>query len=165
GQQGQGQGQQRQNGGGNPNSGGIPRGGVPQGDGARLSADDAQQFSREAQQRLADAEALRRDLARQGVPTKELDNAIESLRQLTNPRALEDARAAADLRSKTIEGFKDFEFGLRRALGGGDSTRVLLERSGDVPPAYKQNVEEYYRSIGRGKVKPVPPPATPKPQP
>jgi hypothetical protein len=99
---------------------------------------------------------LRRDLAKQGVPTKELDNAIESLRQLTNPKTLEDTRAAADLRSKTIEGFKDFEFGLRRRLGGADSTRVLLERSGDVPPAYKQNVEEYYRSIGRGKVKPAP---------
>jgi hypothetical protein len=28
---------------------------------------------------------------------------------------------------------------------------VLLERSGDVPPAYKQHVEEYYRSIGRAK--------------
>jgi hypothetical protein len=28
---------------------------------------------------------------------------------------------------------------------------VLLERSGDVPPAYKQHVEEYYRAIGKGK--------------
>lgn len=156
------------NGGGNPNSSGGPPRGNATGDGARLSPEDAQQFSREALQRLADAEALRRELAKQGVPTKELDNAIESLRQLTNPKTLEDTRAAADLRSKTIEGFKDFEFGLRRALGGGDSTRVLLERSGDVPPAYKQNVEEYYRSIGRGKVKPKPattPPAAPKPKP
>jgi hypothetical protein len=153
-------------GGGNPNSGGPPRGGALQGNGARLSPDDAEQFSREAQQRLADAEALRRDLAKQGAPTTELDKAIADLRQMTVAKTLEDTRAAADLRAKTIEGFKDFEFGLRRALGQGDSTRVLLERSGDVPPAYKQNVEEYYRSIGRGKAKPkpdVPPPATPKP--
>lgn len=63
---------------------------------------------------------------------------------------LEDTRAAADLRTKVIDGFKDFEFGLRRKLGEGDSTRVLLERSGDVPAAYKQHVEEYYRSIGKG---------------
>ncbi len=128
-----------------PNAGGIPQGN------GRLTPDDAQQFSREAQQRLADAEALRRELARQGVPTAELDRAIEGLRQLANARVLEDTRASADLRAKTIEGFKDFEFGLRRRLGQGDSTRVLLERSGDVPPAYKQNVEEYYRSIGKGK--------------
>ena len=85
------------------------------------------------------------------MPTKELDKAIENLRQLTNPQNLEDTRTAADLRAKTIEGFKDFEFGLRRRLGESDSTRVLLERSGDVPAAYKQNVEEYYRSIGKGK--------------
>ena len=134
-----------------PNAGGIPRGDVASLDNGRLTSDDAQQFSREAQQRLADAEALRRELARQGIPTAELDQAIEGLRQLANAHVLEDTRASADLRAKTIEGFKDFEFGLRRRLGEGDSTRVLLQRSGDVPPAYKQNVEEYYRSIGKGK--------------
>jgi len=139
------------NNGGNPTAGGQPRGGALHDDGARLSPEDAQQFSREAAQRLADAEALRQQLAKQGVPTAELDKAIDDLRQMTNPRALEDTRAAKDLRAKTIEGFKDFEFGLRRALGEGDSTRVLLERSGDVPPAYKQHVEEYYRSIGKAK--------------
>jgi hypothetical protein len=76
---------------------------------------------------------------------------MENLRQLTNTRTLEDPRISTDLRAKTIEGFKDFEFGLRRKLGESDSTRVLLQRSGDVPAAYKQNVEEYYRSIGKGK--------------
>ncbi|HEX3849390.1 MAG TPA: hypothetical protein VHW01_00400 [Polyangiaceae bacterium] len=120
----------------------------------RLSPEDAQQFSREAQQRLNDAEALRAELAKSGLPTADLDKAMESLRELTNTRNLEDTRTAADLRAKTVEGFKDFEFDLRRALGQGDSTRVLLERSGDVPAAYKQNVEEYYRSIGKGKPKP-----------
>jgi len=116
-----------------------------------LSPGDAQQFSREAQQRLADAEALRREMAKNGQPTRELDKAIENLRQLTNPSFLEDTRAAADLRAKTIEGFKDFEFGLRRMLGESDSTRVMLERAGEVPPAYKQHVEEYYRAIGKAK--------------
>ena len=100
---------------------------------------------------MNDAEALRRELARTGQPTKDLDRAIDNLRQLANPKVLEDTRASADLRAKTIEGFKDFEFALRRSMGEGDSTRVLLERSGDVPPAYKQHVEEYYRAIGKGK--------------
>jgi len=75
---------------------------------------------------------------------------------MSNAQSLEDPRTAADLRSKTIEGLKNFEFGLRRSLGEGDANRVLLERSGDVPPAYKQNVEEYYRSIGRGRPEPKP---------
>src|SRR5262249_51072914 len=134
------QSQQGAMGGQNNQSGGIPRGGPLNG---RLSVDDANQFSREAQQRLADAEALRRDLQRQGVPTTELDKAIENLRLLTSPVTIEDTRASADLRSKVIDGFKDFEFGLRRRLGEVDSTRVMLERTGDVPPAYKANVEEY----------------------
>lgn len=120
----------------------------------RLNPDDVNQFSREAQQRLADAEALRRDLQRQGIPTNELDRAIENLRLLGSPSNMEDTRTSADLRTKVIDGFKDFEFGLRRRLGDADSTRVLLERTGDVPAAYKQNVEEYYRSIGKGKAPP-----------
>lgn len=136
-------------GGGIPNANGAPGGGVPTG--GRLSPDDAQQFSREAQQRLGDAQALRAELQRQGLATKELDQAIENLRQLTNPANIEDTRISSDLRARTLEGFKDFEFGLRRKLGESDSTRVLLERSGDVPPAYKQNVEEYYRAIGKAK--------------
>ena len=131
----------------------MPGGGAPNG---RLSPEDAQQFSREAQHRLADAQAMRSELQRQGLATKELDQAIDNLKQLTNAKTLEDQRVSTDLRAKTIEGFKDFEFGLRRKLGESDSTRVLLERSGDVPPAYKQNVEEYYRSIGKGKPKPKP---------
>lgn len=120
----------------------------------QLSPEDQQQFAREAAQRLADARALREQLAKQGQPTGELDRAIQNLEQLAQGRYLEDTRTATDLRSKVIDGLKDFEFGLRRRLGEGDSTRVLLERSGDVPPAYRQHVEEYYRSIGKGKKSP-----------
>lgn len=139
--------------GGSPNANGVPGArGTPNGE--RLSPDDAAQFSREAQQRLADAEALRRELQRQGLPTAELDRAIEGLRQLTDPRSLESASAA--LRAQVVDGLKEFEFGLRRRLGEDESAKVLLERSGDVPPEYRQNVEEYYRSIGKGKPAPKP---------
>ena len=130
--------------------------------GAQLSSEDRQQFAREAAQRLADAEALRQQLEKQGESTAKLDQAIQNLRQMAQGQYLEDTRAATDLRTKVIDGFKDFEFGLRRKLGEGDSTRVLLERSGDVPPAYKQHVEEYYRSIGKGTTTtPTPPPKKP----
>ncbi len=131
--------------------GGVPNGN-PQGSGARLSPEDQRQFAREAAQRLADAEALRQDLTKQGLPTQELDRAIDNLRQLAQSNALEDTRTSKDLRTKVIEGLKDFEFGLRRRLGEGDSTRVMLERSGDVPAAYKAHVEEYYRAIGKGSL-------------
>jgi hypothetical protein len=145
-------------------TGGAGGGGIPQNNGGRLSQEDVQQFAREARERLAEAQALRDQLAQKGLDVRELDRAIEGLRGLSNAQSLEDPRAAADLRSKTINGLKDFEFGLRRSQGEGDGNRVLLERSGDVPPAYKQNVEEYYRSIGRGKAE-VKPGAKPAPKP
>lgn len=114
----------------------------------QLSEQDAQQFSRELAQRLADAQALQRDLQRQGVDTKELDRAIVNLRSMLDPSRLQETHAAADLKAQTIDGLKTFEFGLRR---NADDDRVVIDRTGDVPPAYRQSVEEYYRAIGKAK--------------
>jgi len=149
GQQGNGQQANRQQAGNGQPASGLRNDGPNAG--LRLSPEDQQQFTREAAQRLSDAQALREQLAKQGQPTGELDKAIDNLQQMAQGKYLEDTRAAKDLRTKVVDGLKDFEFGLRRRMGEGDSTRVLLERSGDVPPAYKQHVEEYYRSIGKGK--------------
>ena len=112
---------------------------------------EAQQLSRELRERLSDAQALRRDLTEQGVETRELDRAINGLRSLADERLQLDERAAADLRTQTIEGLKAFEFALRRELGAGSDDRVLLGRPGDVPSAFKQYVEEYYRSLAGSK--------------
>ena len=49
---------------------------------------------------------------------------------------------------------KAYEFALRRANGDDASNRVMLERTGDVPPAFKALVEEYYRSLSRTPKKP-----------
>ena len=68
---------------------------------------------------------------------------------MTDPSRLEETHAAADLKAQTIDGLKTFEFGLRRDAN--DENRVLLDRTGDVPPAYRQSVEEYYRAIGKAK--------------
>ena len=38
---------------------------------------------------------------------------------------------------------------LRKKLGDSEENRVLLGRSGDVPAAFKQYVEEYYRSLAK----------------
>ena len=156
-QSGQNAGQQSQSG---QNAGRQPRNGQggqlsgPNGNGGRLSPQDAQQFGREMRERLADAEALRRDLARQGVDVSELDRAISQLRSLANEGLVGDADAATRLKSQVVEGLKGFEFDLRRALGGDEKDRVLLGRSGDVPEGYRQAVEEYYRSLAAGKKKP-----------
>jgi hypothetical protein len=100
-------------------------------------------------ERLSDAQALRRDLQRQNLDTRDLDRAIAGMQSLSNDRLLADERTAAELRGQTLEHLKAFEFNLRRKLGDTEANRVLLGRSGDVPSAFKQYVEEYYRSLAK----------------
>jgi hypothetical protein len=107
------------------------------------------QYGRELRERLSDAQALRRDLQRQNLDTKDLDRAIAGLQALSNDRLLADERTAADLRAQTLEHLKAFEFALRKTLGESEENRVLLGRSGDVPAAYRQYVEEYYRALAK----------------
>jgi hypothetical protein len=70
---------------------------------------------------------------------------------LSNERVLADERSANDLRAQTLDDLQSFEFALRKKLGASDDERVLLGRSGDVPASFKQYVEQYYRSLARGK--------------
>jgi hypothetical protein len=121
--------------------------------GGGWTAEDARQLARELQQRLADAEAIRRDLQRQGVDVAPLDRAIEALRGSV-VTSLEDKRAEAALRQQVIEGLKAYEFALRRKYGDDQDARVLLERSGDVPPAFRAMVEEYYRALSKAPKRP-----------
>ena len=135
-------------GGGNRTGGG---GGVPGFNSDRL---DPQQAARELQQRIADAEAIARDLKRQGQDVAPLERAIEGMKMASTFTSLEDKRAESVLRTQVVEGLKAYEFALRRANGDDAGNRVLLERSGEVPPAFKAMVEEYYRSLSRTPKKP-----------
>jgi hypothetical protein len=89
-------------------------------------------------------------LAGQGVDVAELDRAIGNLRDLSRPSVLDDPKAAAALQSQVLDGLKAFEFALRRTLAS-DDQRVLLGRPGEVPPAFRALVEEYYRAIAKSK--------------
>ena len=53
------------------------------------------------------------------------------------------------LRGSVLEGFKEFEFGLRRQLAGKDREGPVLGGSSDVPQAYRDMVDEYFRSLSR----------------
>jgi hypothetical protein len=144
----QGQGQQGQTQQGQAQQGRAQQG---QRQGGQAQGGMGQQFAREMRERVAQGEALRRDLAAQGMDVAELDRALARMRSLTTRQSLDDGRSAAALRAQTIEGLKAFEFGLRRALHAADEQKILLGRSGDVPAAFRQYVEEYYRSIARDR--------------
>jgi hypothetical protein len=110
------------------------------------------QMGRELRQRLNDARALRRDLGGRGVDLTELDRAIGRLERLATPGSLSDPRAERALRGQIVEGLRSFEFVLGRTLGG-TKERVLVDRTGEIPPEYRRYVEEYYRALGRAKPK------------
>ncbi len=114
---------------------------------------DAQQFSREYRMRRENAEALRDEMKRQGLDTRELENAIAGLRQLENGRAFGDPKGLEQLQSQVIEGVKSFEFGLAKALGLGTEGKPALGARAPVPAEYRAMVEEYYRSLAGTKKK------------
>jgi hypothetical protein len=95
---------------------------------------------------------LRRELREQGRDVAALDRLLGQLRGLNGAMGSNaTAGEIAGLRASVVEGFKAYEFALRRELEGGDKERLLLGRSGDVPPGFKQMVEEYYKSLAGQK--------------
>jgi hypothetical protein len=113
---------------------------------------DAAQFSREFRLRREAAEQLRGEMVRQGLDTRELDNAIDGLRQLERGRTFNDPKGLDALQEQVIEGVKTFEFGLARALGLGAAGKPALGARATVPAEYRALVDEYYRSLaGSGK--------------
>lgn len=112
-------------------------------------------MQRELANRLADAEALRRELARQGRDVSQLDNVIQGLKGVSNLKSLSDERAMKTLQTQ-VESLKEFEFQLTRAMAG-EKEGVRVGRVGDVPPTYRQWVDQYYKEIGKTQ------PATKKP--
>ena len=161
GQQGQGQqgqGQQGQQGGGgqgqqdgqNPSggggTGGSPRNGV--------NPSDARQFARELAMRRGSAEDLKRELAKQGIATGELDRAIDEMRQLEGSMASGNPKGIDELQKSVIDGLKSFEFTLYRKLGLGDSKGPTLGATAPVPAEYRAAVEEYYRSLAGARRQP-----------
>jgi hypothetical protein len=134
---------------GNPTASSGGGQGARVGGGRNLTPEQIRQFSREYRERRADAEALRRELSREGVDVSQLDRMIAQLRALESARVYSDAEELQRLQSAVVEGFKGFEFALRRAMEGDLTDRPLLGGTSDVPPEYRKMVEEYYKALAR----------------
>jgi len=112
---------------------------------------EAERHAREMAERRADAEALRRTLARQGLATRELEALIARMRALESQRVYDDPEEAARLQAAVADGLKAFEFALRRRVEGDRGEPLRLGTSDEVPAAFRALVEEYYRSLARGR--------------
>jgi hypothetical protein len=132
---------------GRPGSGGQP--GQPRGSAepGQFSPEDVRQWRREADQRRRELQELQSQLRAEGIDTGELDRVISGMRDLGVGDTYEDTRSAIRLQRELLQGLKEFEYGLRRALTGPDPERLEQVGSDKVPPEYRDLVEEYYRAL------------------
>jgi len=142
-------------------NGGMPNSGMPSGqasptgnDGGMMPSGTPEQFAREFRLRRENAEGLRREAAAQGVDTRELDRAIEGLRQLENSRAFGDPKGLEQLQTAMLERLKNFEFALYRSVGLGADGRPAAGARAAAPAEYRALVEEYYRVLAGSKRRP-----------
>jgi hypothetical protein len=113
-----------------------------------FSGDDIRQFRNEVRQWSSEMQDLRRRLSEQGLPAGDLDEILRAFRQLDADRVYKDAAELERLQTFVVEGFKRFEYGLRRRASAAN-TEPVLSGSDEVPQNYRQLVEEYYRSLSR----------------
>jgi hypothetical protein len=114
-----------------------------------LSTDEIRQFRREAQQREKEARALRDLLREEGFDTDQLDQILRGIRQLDDERVYRDFAEIERLQAALLEGIRRLEFVLLRELRGPDPERLLLPGTDEVPPGFRDLIEEYYRSLSR----------------
>jgi hypothetical protein len=124
------------------------------------SGEDARQFGRELRSQREAAEALRRELQAQGRNVEELNDLIDQLRGIEGTRAFNDPEELARLRGAVVQGFKEFEFTLRRQMVGAEVDRPALGGNENVPAGYRDMVNEYFKSLSK---KPATPPPAKKP--
>jgi len=128
---------------------------VPNGDptGRADPGGDVRQLVRELRTRRQAAESLRADLRAMGQDVTDLDRMIKDLARFENGETFGSIRGVDRLHDEVIEGLKSFEFALWRKFGDSGDQRPALGASAQVPPQYRELVEEYYRSLARGKPK------------
>jgi hypothetical protein len=152
-QGGQQQGGQQQDGqqGGRPAGGPDGSWGGPGGprNGWAVPSDQARQLRSEVRERLAEAQALRRELSQAGHDVTQLDQAIRDLRRLGDAGVWTNALDVQRLQASLVDGLKQYEFGLRREVLGAGREQVFLSGADEVPEAFRKLVEEYYRQLSR----------------
>ena len=89
-------------------------------------------------------------LREQNVDPKEFDEIMKRLRELDSDRVYQDPEELARLQTFVSEGMKRFEYALRRKVGD-ETDRALVSGSEEVPAEFKALVEEYYRSLSKGR--------------
>ncbi|MGE3844376.1 MAG: hypothetical protein AB7I50_22660, partial [Vicinamibacterales bacterium] len=115
----------------------------------RLTEADIRQFRGEMRQWNNEARELRGLLRNEGIDPKELDAILRAMRELDDERIYQNAAELQRLQTFISEGLKRVEFGLRRQAEAREQGEVLVAGSEQVPEAFRQLVEQYYRSLSQ----------------
>ena len=160
GQEGQGgqQGQQGQQGGDQPGtadgqpgvgdtfSGAYAGGGYGNRRPIEFDPDDIRQWQREFRQRLGEAQDIRRLLQEEQFSAADLDDIIRQMQELDDTRVYQDSAEIARLQTYLREELKRFEYRLRREVDV-ENEDLFLASSDEVPPGFRDMIEEYYRAL------------------
>ena len=135
-----------------PRTGGA-FGGATRGDprARALTPGEIRDFRREFEERLSDAEALRRYLNEAGANAPEMSEVIDDLRALASARPYGDLPALAQLQNELRENLQRLEFRIRREVEGDGSDRAVLNGFDEVPEGFRALVEEYFRALSRSE--------------
>ena len=110
---------------------------------------EARQFARELRARREALDSLQADLEGLGLEAGDLEAIGNALQGLERGNAFATAEGMERLQSAVLERLKAFEFALRRRLAGDEVNRPLMMPLDDLPPAFREMVAEYYRSLAR----------------
>lgn len=112
------------------------------------NSESSRQSSSEMRQYLKDAEELKRSLASNRDLTKQLDNAIKVLSQMSNANVPDDTTTAALLKSQVIDPLRAIELELSKRLQAKLGKSNLRQADEGAPPErYKKLVDEYYKRL------------------
>jgi hypothetical protein len=103
-------------------------------------------FVQEAKQLQQEAEALRRDLQKQGVDVTDLGEAIGELKELAAGEFTDQAQIDEGIAS-VVDKLKKAEFALRRQVAQQETVGPTLGGNPDVPADYKPLVSEYFKKL------------------
>lgn len=113
-----------------------------------FNPDDVRQWQREFRQRLGEAQDIRRLLQDEQFSAADLDEIIRQMQEFDDTRVYQDSEEIARLQTYLREELKRFEYRLRREVDV-ENEDLFLASSDDVPPGFRDMIEEYYRALSR----------------
>ncbi len=109
------------------------------------------QLGRELQQRLLDAQDLRRLLDRNSTDSQHLDRVIEDLRRMGQFSRYDDPDLLARLKG-SIDRLHQLELDLNRELSRlTQKEKYFYAEDSEAPSSYRKLVEDYYKALAKSK--------------